>query len=314
MLTVCGTITLDTIQVGGRTLTDVLGGSASYAAASAGLFTRTGLVGVVGSDLPAAYRRTLARRASLDGITVRRGRTYRYSCRYGGGRGDPDARTTLGVDLSIIRGLRPVLPDAYSSSRHVFLANYDPDQSMALLGQLGRQMFSMCDTVDYWIRTKRRSVMRMFGMVDMALLNDAEARQLAGDDDLAVCARTIRGETGVPYLAVKRGRHGSLLFHDGGVITAPAYMLERVADPTGAGDAFAGGIIGHVAAYSARGRRPTLRDLRRAVTYGTVMGALTAEGYGMSALLKAARSGVERRARRYADGLPVWEQQQSRSH
>ncbi len=305
MLTVCGTITLDTIQVGGRTFADVLGGSASYAAASAGLFTRTGLVGVVGSDLPAAYRRMLARRASLDGITVRRGRTYRYSCRYGGG-GDPDARTTLGVDLRIIRGLRPVLPDSYSSSRHVFLANYDPDQSIALLRQFDRRpAFIMCDTVDYWIREKRRSVVSMFGMADLALLNDAEARQLAGDHDLAACARTIREETGVPYLAVKRGRHGSLLFHDGGVITAPAYVLERVADPTGAGDAFAGGIIGHVAASCGR-RRPSLRDLWRAVTYGTVMGALTAEGHGMSALLKATRGKAELRARRYADGLPVW--------
>lgn len=304
MLTVFGSVALDTIRTAKRTLKDTLGGAATYAAISASYFVKTGLVAVVGSDLPEKDYQTLARYTTLDGLITRPGKTFRYDGRYDK---TLNVRTTLKTELNVLEGFRPTIPKTYARSRYVYLANNDPDQNLELLKKFDkRPRFSMCDTINFWIETKRRSVIRMMGAVDAAVINDEEARLLArGEDNLAVCAKKIQKESKVPYLIIKKGQHGSLLFYKNKVVTAPAYTLENAVDPTGAGDAFAGALIGYMASGSGSGA-VSIHDLKRAITYGSVMGSFAVEDYGLEGLLNITRSQhIDRRAQRYAKGLPV---------
>ncbi len=300
MLTVFGSVALDTIRTPGRTLKDSLGGAATYAVVSASRFTKTGLVAVVGTDLPGRDFVTLGRHAVLDGLVTRPGRTFRYDGEYDD---TLSVRTTLKTELNVLEGFAPELPDTFAGSGFVYLANNDPDQNLALLRRFERVKFSMCDTINFWITTKRPSVIRMMSEVDAAVINDEEARLLAGRDNLAECAKEIREECGVPYLIIKKGQHGSLLFHKGGVVAAPAYTLANVVDPTGAGDSFAGAVMGYLAD---RGGSVLLKDFRRAVTYGNVMGSFAVQGYGLDGLLSIGRrSVIESRAGRYRRSLPL---------
>ena len=300
MLTVFGSVALDTIRTPKRTLKDVLGGAASYAAVSASRFAKTGLVAVVGTDLPARDRRTLGRHAVLDGLVTRPGKTFRYDGRYDR---TLSTRTTIKTELNVLDGFRPTLPGTYASSRYVYLANNDPDQNLALLEKFGRARFSMCDTIDFWIKTKRSSVIKLMKRTSAAIMNDSEARLLAGEDNLARCAKKIRRESGVPFLIIKKGEHGALMFYKQKVVAAPGYLLEKVVDPTGAGDAFAGAMMGYLASLDNSVIR--VRDLKRAMIFGNVMGSFAVERYGLDGLLGAGSKGaIMGRADKYTSSFP----------
>lgn len=303
MLTVFGTVALDTIRTPDKTLKDSLGGAATYAAISASYFTETGLVAVVGTDLPEDCHDILERHANLDGLSIASGKTFRYDGRYDS---TLSTRTTLKTDLNVLEGFVPEIPEAFASSKFLYLANNDPDQNLKLLRGFEEGIkFSMCDTMDFWITTKRESVMELMGSVDAAVMNDEEARMLTGRENLVECAKEIQGECGVPYLIIKKGQHGSLLFYKSKVIAAPAYTLEKVLDPTGAGDSFAGAIMGYLAGL---GKNVTFKDFGRAITYGNVMGSFAVQGYGLeglSSIGKKGRTAIESRAKRYRQSLPV---------
>ncbi len=308
MLVVFGSVALDTTRTPKKTLKDKLGGASTFAAISASSFTKTGLVAVVGSDLPQKDYQTLASRVMVDGLVKKPGKTFRYDCKYDK---TLSVRTTLKTQLNVLEGFKPTLPETYASSKYVYLANSDPDQNLEMLGKFTNKVrFSMCDTIDFWIKTKRASVIKIIKKVDAAIMNDEEAILLAkGEHNLLKCAKKIRAETGVKYLIIKKGPHGSLLFYGDNdavvVVAAPAYTLEGVVDPTGAGDAFAGAVMGYLANLNKP--KVSIGDLRRSLVYGNVMGSFTVEGYGLDGLLKATNSpkSIEKRAKMYIQSLPL---------
>lgn len=291
MLSVFGSVALDTIRTRKRTVRGALGGAASFAAVSASRFCRTGLVGVVGGDFPPRYRRLLASHADLAGLEEARGRTFRYDGRYDA---DLVSRRELSTKLGVLAGFAPELPDEYRRSRFVYLANNDPDQNVRLLGQFDRVKFSACDTISYWISRKKKSVVRMMAATDAVVINDEEARMLTGERNLLACARTMR-RWGAGLIVIKKAEHGALLFHGGDAYPVPGMPTERVLDPTGAGDSFAGAMVGHLASSGS----VSLKRLREAAVRGAVMGSFAVEGYGLAGLLKADGPAVSARLKKY---------------
>ena len=305
MLTVFGSVALDTIRTSKKTIKDSLGGAATFAVISASNFAKTGLVAVIGDDLAEKNYQTLGKHAVLDGLVTRPGKTFRYDGKYDK---TLSTRTTIKTELNVLQGFKPTLPKSYASSKYVYLANNDPDQNLELFEKFtDRVRFSMCDTIDFWIKTKRASVIKVMKKVDAAIMNDEEAILLARGDEhnLYKCAKKIQKETGVVYLIIKKGQHGSLLFYNDKVIAAPAYTLENVVDPTGAGDAFAGAMMGYMAGLNKP--KTSIKDLKKAIIYGNVMGSFAVERYGLEGLLDAVKSPkkIESRARTYADALPL---------
>lgn len=292
MLTVFGSIALDTIRTQKRTVSSALGGAASFASVSASTFCSTGLVGVVGSDFPARYERTLAGRADLAGLVRAPGRTFRYEGEYDA---TLSSRRDVSAQLNVLEGFRPELPEQYKRSRFAYLANNDPDQNARLLGQFDNVRFSACDTIAYWIRSKRKSVIRMIGMTDATVINDEEARLLTGEHNLVRCARAI-ARWGADLVVVKKAEHGALLFHKGEAYPVPGMPVEGVVDPTGAGDSFAGAMMGYLASRGS----VSLPRLREAAVRGAVMGSFAVQGYGLAGLLRADRRSVSARLKKYA--------------
>lgn len=304
MLTVFGSVALDTIRTPKKTIKCSLGGAATFAAISASNFVKTGLVAVVGTDLPKKNYQTLDKYTVLDGLVAKPGKTFRYDGKYDK---TLSTRTSLKTDLNVLQGFKPTLPKTYSASRYVYLANNDPEQNLELLEKFTSKIkFSMCDTIDFWIKTKRSFVIKVMKKVNAAIMNDEEARLLArGEFNLYKCAKKIQKETGVAYLIIKKGQHGSLLFYDDKVMAAPAYTLEDVVDPTGAGDAFAGAMMGYLAGLNKSAT--TMKDLKQSIIYGNVMGSFAVEKYGLDGLLEAIKKPreIKRRVKKYTISLPL---------
>ena len=265
MLTIFGTVSLDTIRAPGGSYADMPGGSAIYAAISASRFTRPRLVGRGGRGIPRPHIKMLHTMMDTGGLSGMDGGTFRYEARYLDDHHRKDIRTEFGIP----EGYRHRVPDEYRGSGLVCLANEDPGQQLRVLEQFDGPNFVMCDTINYWIRNKRDDVVRVFGSVDTVIINDGEAGELTGCRTTAQCARIISG-WGAEHVVIKRGGRGSILFSGGREFPLPAYPLDGVADPTGAGDAFAGAVMG----YLARVGSADLRSLRRACIYGNVMGSL----------------------------------------
>lgn len=290
MLTVFGSVALDTIRTPSRTVRGALGGAASFSAVSASAFCRTGLVGVVGGDFPARYRKTLASRADLSGLARAAGKTFRYEGEYDS---TLSSRRDVRAELNVLGGFSPELPEEYAKSEFVYLANNDPDQNLKLLGQFDRVKFSACDTISYWISRKKKSVVRMISRTDAVVINDEEARMLTGRANLIGCARAM-ARWGARLVVIKKAEHGALLFYGGEARPVPGVPVEKVVDPTGAGDAFAGAMMGYLASA---GPAP-LRRAREAALRGSVMGSFAVEGYGMAGLLRADRRAISARLAR----------------
>lgn len=291
MLTVFGSAALDTIRTPKRLLRDALGGAATFAAVSASNFVDTGLIAVVGRDFPKKYRDMLSERLDLRGLTVGGGKTFRYDGSYDR---TLSARKTLKTELNVLEGFKPGVPDEYKKSRFVYLANNDPVQNSAVLREFDRVKFSMCDTIDFWISNKREAVIRMIRAVDAVVINDEEAKLLTKEFNLIKCAKKMMG-WGARYVIIKKGEHGSLMFFDDVVFPSAGFSLEDVVDPTGAGDSFAGAMIGYLASRNST----RMSDIKKAVVYGNVLGSFAVEGYGLYGLLRLKRSDISRRARLY---------------
>lgn len=293
MLTVFGSVALDTIRTPKRTRRDVLGGAATFAAVSASNFDDTGLIAVVGRDFPSRYRRVLSERLDLQGLTVGGKKTFRYDGSYDR---TLSTRSTLKTELNVLEGFRPEVPEEYKSSRFVYLANNDPDQNLAVLEEFDRVRFSMCDTIDFWISTKRRAVIRMIGAVDAVVINDEEAKLLTKEFNLIRCAKKMM-EWGARFVIIKKGEHGSLMFFDDVIFASAGFSLEDVVDPTGAGDSFAGAMIGYLSGHNSA----SLPRIKKAIVYGNVLGSFAVEKYGLDGLLGLQKSDIARRAAIYRD-------------
>jgi sugar/nucleoside kinase (ribokinase family) len=275
-LLVVGSIALDSVETPFGRRDDVLGGSATYFSTAASFFGPVRLVAVVGEDFPEEHVRFLASRGvDTAGLERAPGRTFRWRGRY---EFDLNQAHTLETQLNVFATFRPRLPEAYRDSEHVFLGNIDPDLQRAVLDQVRAPRFVACDTMNYWIQSKRESLLATLKRVDMLFVNDAEVRQLAGESNVVVAAREVLA-MGPRAVVVKRGEYGALFFSGDEVFAASAYPLPAVFDPTGAGDSFAGGFMGYLARHRAeRGA------LRRAMVLGGVLASFAVEEFSLERL------------------------------
>ncbi|MGI0072761.1 MAG: PfkB family carbohydrate kinase [Nitrosotalea sp.] len=291
MLTVFGSVAIDTIRTPSRIIKNVLGGAATFAAISANFFTKPGLIAVVGRDFPKKYQNVLNRFVDTTGIVHANGRTFRYDGSYDN---TLSVRTTNKTELNVLKDFKPVVPEKYRKSEFVYLANNDPAQNVRIIKEFDKVKFSMCDTIDFWISTKRNDVIKMMGVVDSVVINDEEAKMLTKTHNLIKAARKIM-EWGTKYVIIKKGEHGSLLFYDDIVFPSPAFSLENIVDPTGAGDSFAGGMIGYLASKNST----KLSTIKEAAVYGNVMGSFAVERYGIHGLVGLKKSRIQKRFRGY---------------
>jgi sugar/nucleoside kinase (ribokinase family) len=275
---VVGSVALDTIETPFETREDVLGGAAVHFSAAAGLFTRVRLVAVVGRDFPLEALDILRRRGvDLEGLEIVDGPSFRWRGRY---HLDMNHRDTLDLQLGVFNDFRPKLPESYLDSEVIFLANTDPDLQLQVLGQAQAARLTACDTIDHWIAEKRAAVDELFSRVDIVFVNEDEARLYADTPNLQKAAAFILAR-GCRAVLVKKGENGALVVSRGpegrsDTFVSAAYPLEEVIDPTGAGDAFAGGVMGSLAAA----RDYELVSLRRAVVTGAVLASFNVEGFG----------------------------------
>ncbi len=291
-LVVVGSIGLDTIATPAETRRGVLGGSVSYACAAASRLARPGMVGVVGTDFPARHRALFGRLGiDLRGLQQVPGKTFRWSGRY---ERDMNRRRTLATALNVFADFSPQLPAAYRAARFLFLANIAPSLQLHVLDQMTAPRLVAADTMDLWIRTARPALLRVIRRVDLLLLNDGEARDLTGASHLLDAARKVLA-LGPRAVIVKKGEHGSLLVSRRDVALVPAFPVEVVRDPTGAGDAFAGGLMGALA----RARAITPAALRRAMVGGTVAASFAVEAFGLDRLAAAGPAAFAERRRRF---------------
>ena len=291
MLTVFGSTALDTIRTPKKILKNVLGGAATFAAISASNFVKTGLIAVVGNDFPKQYHQTMAKYLDLQGLAIKDGKTFRYDGSYDN---TLSTRSTLKTELNVLADFKPKVPENYKKSQFVYLANNDPEQNISLIKEFDNVKFSMCDTIDFWISTKRNSVIKMIKAVDAVVINDEEAKILTKEFNLIKCAKKMMG-WGAKYVIIKKGEHGSLMFYDDVIFPTAGFSLEDVVDPTGAGDSFAGAMIGYLASKNST----RLSEIKKAVVYGNVLGSFAVEKYGIDGLVSLKKTDIKKRIKTY---------------
>jgi len=291
-IAVVGSVAFDTIETPTGRATDVLGGSATHFAVAARYFAPVHLIAVVGDDFPGAERDYLAGRGiDLAGLEVRPGKTFRWAGRY---HEDLNVRDTVALELNVFADFRPRVAPAVRSAAYVFLANIDPRLQADVLAQFEKPALVACDTIGHWIETARQPFEALLPRIDLLVVNDEEARLLSGERNVVRAARKILG-LGTRAVLVKRGEYGAILFSPQSVFAVPAYPLEQVFDPTGAGDAFAGGLMGALAASGDRSEA----GFRRAIVYGTVLASFIVEDFGGRRLSTLTRDDIERRYREF---------------
>ncbi|MCK4536642.1 MAG: sugar kinase [Desulfuromonadales bacterium] len=289
---VIGSVAFDSVETPFGKRDDVLGGSATYFSTAASFFSAVRLVAVVGDDFPAEHKSFLnERNIDLSGLQTRAGKTFRWKGEYGY---DLNEAHTLETHLNVFESFHPEIPEIYRDSPFVFLANIDPHLQLEVLKQVQRPRLVACDTMNFWIEGKRDALVDTLGHVDILVINEAEVRQLANEPNLIKAARSIL-KFGPKTLVVKRGEYGVLVFGKHSVFSAPAYPLEEVFDPTGAGDTFAGGFVGYLAATN------NLSDaaIRKATVFGSVMASFTVEDFSLDRLRHLTWDDIEERFRRF---------------
>jgi sugar/nucleoside kinase (ribokinase family) len=285
---VVGSVALDSVETPFGKIDDALGGSATFFAASASHLTKVNLVGVVGSDYPVEKLEPLrARGVDLSGLMKADGESFRWRGRY---RHDLNSAETLETRLGVFSQFRPQIPEKFRKSPFVFLGNIDPRLQLDVLDQVEKPQLVACDTMNFWIESRRNELLKLLERVDILLVNDAEARQLTEEFNLIRAARWIMNR-GPKHVIIKKGEHGAYMFSAGSVFFAPAYPLEEVFDPTGAGDSFAGGFIG----YLARTGRSDDAAMRRAVVYGSTLGSFAVEKFSIDRLMEIHRVDIAKR-------------------
>jgi sugar/nucleoside kinase (ribokinase family) len=293
-LLVVGSVGLDTVRTPFGAVEEALGGSATYCSAAASFFTPVLLVAVVGEDFPEEHVRFLEeRRVDLRGLQRTPGRTFRWRGEY---TFELNEAKTLDTQLNVFDRFRPDLPEAYRQAEFLFLANIDPDLQRDVLRQMRRPRLVACDTMNFWIEGKLEALRQTIREVDLLVINEGEARELAREPNLMKAARQILS-LGPKALIVKRGEYGACLFNGKQVFAAPAYPLESVFDPTGAGDAFAGGMMGYLAASG------DLSDagIRRAMIFGSVLASFNVEDFSLNRLRTLCRGEIDQRYREFLE-------------
>lgn len=288
-LLVVGSMALDNIATPHGERRAILGGAASFFSVGARNFGPVSMVGVVGDDFPEEHLRMFrGRDIDTSGVERRPGAlTFRWTGRY---EGRMDVAETLKTELNVLGSFRPTLPSGFAGARYAFLANGDPVTQLHVRKQLTNPRFVLLDTMNFWIDGSRAALLDAMRQVDGVIMNDDEARSLGKSQNLIRAITTI-AELGVRTLIVKKGEHGSVLLRDGQLFALPAYPLEDVRDPTGAGDSFASGFMGALA----ESEDLSFAGLKRCLAYGTIVASFTVEGFGLERLLEIDRATIERR-------------------
>ena len=289
-LLVVGTTALDSIKTPYAENPRLLGGSASHAAVAASFFAQTHLVGAVGEDFPRKYLNLYRRHGlCLEGLDQLPGKTFHWSGEY---EVNMNNRRTLDTVLGVIENYSPTLPAAYTRLPYVLLANIAPDLQGHVLDQMKRPKFVVADTMDLWLNIARPSVLKLLKRIDCLVLNDSEAAQLVEEDNVVAALPRIH-KLGPKYVIVKKGEHGAILSGPRGLFVAPAYPLKKVVDPTGAGDSFVGGLMGHLASQ----KGSIEKNLRTAIIHGTVTASYCCEDFGLKKTTKVKNPDLTKRAR-----------------
>ena len=293
-LLVVGSVALDSVETPFGRTEHALGGSAVFFGCAGSLLYPVQVVGVVGRDYPMAELQRLASRGlDLRGVTVADGESFRWAGKYGF---DLQTRDTLETRLGVFANFRPVIPEPFRDAGYVFLGNIDPELQLEVLEQVHKPKLVACDTMNYWIQGKRTALLKLLEHVDVLLVNDSEVRELSGDWHIHRAARWVL-ERGPKYVVVKKGEHGAVLVEKDRIFYVPAFPLDDVFDPTGAGDSFAGGFMAHLA------RTDDVSDanLRLAMVYGSAMGSFAVERFSVGRFEEITTADVDARVRAYKD-------------
>lgn len=289
---VVGSVALDKIKTPYGESKEILGGSAIYFSTSAVNFSPVNLVAVVGEDFPKKYIKLFKdKNIGLEGLTVEKGETFRWEGEYGNDL--CDART-IATHLNVFAQFDPIVPDKYKNDKYVFLANIDPEIQLKVLKQMNKPKLIACDTMNYWIDSKRNHLMEVLKNVDIFFVNGAEAKQLTSEINLIKAGKEIL-KFGPKVVVVKKGEHGVILFTKNDIFVTPAFLLESVYDPTGAGDTFAGGFIG----YLAKTRKFNRISLRNAVIYGCIMATFAVEDFSPKRLCSIKTADITKRLNKF---------------
>ncbi len=289
---VVGSVAYDTIETPFGKKDDVLGGSASYFSAAAGFFAPVNLVAVVGEDFKIEeYEFLKEKGVDFSGLQIEKGKTFRWSGRY---HENMNIRDTLFTELNVFENFSPVIPEHFSGSPFVFLANIDPDLQLDILNQVKTPVFAGLDTMNFWIEGKPEALQKVLKKVNGVIINDEELQQLTGINNIFKAAREVN-KMGPEVIIIKKGEHGAVLITPDSTFIAPAFPLEDVFDPTGAGDTFAGGFMGYLAGAEA----VTDKVLRKAIVYGTALASFTVEKFGLEALQSLTGKLLEKRVNEF---------------
>ncbi|MFC2088619.1 PfkB family carbohydrate kinase [Calditrichota bacterium] len=276
---VVGSVALDTVETTQNSVQDSLGGSALYFSSAASLFTYVNVVGVVGSDFNFADIEFLKNRnVDLSGLYIEEGKTFRWGGRY---HQDVNKRDTLFTDLNVFENFKPNIPENYRQSEYIFLANIDPELQLQVLDQIKNPRYVVLDTMNFWISGKRDKVIEVLKRSNIVILNDEETRELTENPNLLDAGRQIL-TMGPEYIIIKKGEHGAVLLGKNTYFSIPAFPLENVADPTGAGDSFAGGFVG----YLSKQQNNDESHLRKAIVYGSVIASFTVQDFSFKRLIQ----------------------------
>jgi sugar/nucleoside kinase (ribokinase family) len=287
---IVGSTALDSIKTPHSENPRLLGGSASHAAVAASFFGPVKMVGIVGDDFPEKYLALYRKhKIDLEGLQISPGKTFHWAGEY---EVNMNNRRTLATELGVFETFLPNLPESYRKSPFVLLANIAPSLQSHVLDQMRRPKFVVADTMDLWLNIALADLLKLLRRVDGFVLNESEARQLTQDDNLVRAVKKIH-KFGPKHVIVKKGEHGAILSSGGKLFISPAFPLEKVVDPTGAGDSFVGGMMGYLAA--AKG--PVEKNLRRAMICGSVVASFCCEGMGLTATTRATRGAIEKRVK-----------------
>lgn len=289
---VLGTVALDTVETPHGKRYNLLGGSAAHFALAARFFSEVHLVAIIGHDFPKEYINFLRKKGIILTSLIRsEGKTFRWSGEYAG---DLNTALTLSTELGVLSIFKPQIPYHQRKIENVFLANIDPDIQMHLLKSMESTRLVGLDSMNYWIKNKKHSLNKLLKAVDIYVANDQEARDLSGEHNLIKAARALR-LLGPRFIVIKKGEHGVLFYCDKFIFSYPAYPVEQVIDPTGAGDTFAGGFMG----YLSQEKNINEKTLKRAVVYGTILSSFNVEGFGMDKISSLTKTKIKSRLNKF---------------
>lgn len=294
MLTIFGSIALDTTRTFIETQERIMGGAATFASLSASKYVSTNIVGIIGNDFPEHYKDILDQNMNTNGIIVKNNeKSFHYDSSF-----DPTltVRTANKTELNVIANFEPSIPDELVDSKYVFLANNDPIQNMKIQSLFSDPRFVLCDTIEYWINNRYDQVLDMIRRVNGITIDISEARLLTKEHNVIKCARKIK-ELGPELVIIKKGEHGFILFYNDIIFASPAVPIENVVDPTGAGDCFAGGFLGHLSKID----KINEKTIKEASIYGNIMGSFAVEGFGINKILNISTKDIDERLKSYKE-------------